>query len=47
MVGGLLVPTWPKRDGSWLVRDRMAHGYHGAWLILDLLPYNLCLGLHV
>lgn len=57
MVGGPLVPTltnmengnsnWPVRKG-WLVRDKMApdSGCHGAWLILDLLLYDLSIGFH-
>lgn len=37
----------PVRKG-WLVRGKMASdsGCHGAWLILDLLLYDLSIGLH-
>ena len=39
--------NWPVRKG-WLVRDKMApdSGCHGAWLILDLLLYDLSIGFH-
>ena len=34
---------------EWLTTNRMAHdhGCHRAWLILEILPYDLSMGLHI
>ena len=55
LVSGLLVPTLPNTEmrvgwlvTGWLITNRMAHGNgcHGTWLILELLPYDLSIGLY-
>lgn len=54
MVRGLLVPSLPYMGmgAGWLgtgrfMTNKMAHdhGCYGAWLILEILPYDLRIGL--
>ena len=55
LVRALLVPTLPYAGmgagwlgTGWFMADKMPpdHGCYGAWLILEIFPYDLRIGLH-